>query len=58
MYNMHIRKLNNLGVATSGYGDFANVGNDDIIDFLNTSEVFRDFTQKKWVTKIRYPILF
>ena len=41
MYNVHIRKLNNLGVA--------NVGNGDIIDFLNTSEGFRDL-QKKWVT--------
>ena len=46
MYNMHIRKLNNLGVATSGYGDFANVGNGDIIDFLNTSEVFRYLHKK------------
>ena len=47
MYNMHIRKLNTLGVT--------NVGNGYIIDFLNTLEVFRDLTQKKWVTKIRYP---
>ena len=38
MHNVHIRKLNNLG--------FANVGNGDIIDFLNTSEVFRDLHKK------------
>ena len=38
MHNVHIRKLNSLGVT--------NVGNGDLIDFLSLSEGLRDFTKK------------
>ena len=50
-------KTGSLKESVLQVGCFANVGNGDIIDFLSTSEELRDFTQKKWVTIIRYPFI-
>ena len=52
---MRIRKLNSLGVTKVGHSDFIDLCDEN---FKVLTKNLGLITQKKWVTKIRYPLFF